>query len=102
MLGRGGQGAAWLAARNSDGKNYVAKVSHKPGTGGDSSSADHKKSLKDELAMLRKLSHKHIVNVIDSFEDATQAVVILEYCPRKYFICFLSLYFVILEGDLTR
>ncbi|KAL9127458.1 MAG: hypothetical protein Q9217_003675 [Psora testacea] len=67
-VGKGGQGTVRKATDYRTAKMFAAKQSHSP-----------KHQLDAEIALLKKVSHDHIVSFVDSTLDSNVVILIMEY-----------------------
>ncbi len=75
-LGSGGQANVWLACRTGTGMLVALKVFRTQPPGHPDNDV-----LRDEADRLRRLRHRHIVRVIDCFEHAGYAYLVVDFIP---------------------
>ncbi|KAM3146133.1 hypothetical protein pb186bvf_001790 [Paramecium bursaria] len=77
QIGRGSYGAAFLVRNLQDQKMYVAKKLNLA-----SMKQKEQEDSKQEVALLQKLNHPHIVQYKDSFQEQGTLIIIMEYCEE--------------------
>lgn len=69
IIGRGSFGKVKLAVDVKTGKNYAIKIIKKPSGFGSGRSHAQTEALKQEIGIMKKLRHKHIVSLIEVIND---------------------------------